>query len=151
MTYLKTRFGTVHFTGEYSHWVSLSFVSTFKKPFGFCFDFAWAVLSSVLDLLLGSHTIICLSGTWTFRSETNTSFQWIIFSCSKADIRVYSSLHPQEECPLISIETLHAEKGELCPGEHSWKINGEERKVIQYEQNKIRTHHTNKTGQGFIF
>jgi len=64
---------------------------------------------------------------------------------------VYSSLHPQEECPLISIGALQAEKGELCPGEHSWKINGEERKVIQYKQNKIRTNTQIKLDKGSFF
>lgn len=149
----KTRFGTMHFITEYSHWLCTGFCSNILKVFcsGFCFHVAQVVLTSVLDLLLGSPSIICLTRPWTFRNETNASFQWIIFFCSTADIRMYSSLHPQEEYPLISIETLHAEKGELCSGEHSWKINGEERKVIQYRQNKIRTHHTNKTGQGFIF
>lgn len=149
----KIRFGTVHFIREYNHWLSMGFCSNILKVFcsGFCFHVAKVVLASVPDLPLGSPTIICLTRPWAFRSETNASFQWIIFFCSRADIRVYSSLHSREECPLISIETLHAEKGELCPGEHSWKINGEERKVIQYRQNKIRTHHTNKTGQGFIF
>ena len=72
----KTRFGTVHFVRKYNIWLSVRCCYNIWKVFcsGFCFHIAQLVLTSVLDLLLGSPTIICLTRPWPFRSETNASF-----------------------------------------------------------------------------